>query len=121
VEPEAEVIIGKYAGSERLLDLCDRYANKALLNGVLSRGMRAIGKGLSIAGLTFYAARHSWATIAVNDCDIPKSYVHEALNHVDGSMKITDVYIRRDWSKVDRANRQVLDFIGGQSSTISHV
>ncbi|MDR3351043.1 MAG: site-specific integrase [Prevotellaceae bacterium] len=111
IEPEAQSIIEKYAGDERLLNLHKRYKNKALLSEALSRGMRTIGKTLDIPGLTFYAARHSWATIAINDCDIPKSDVHEALNHVDEKMKITDVYIKKDWSRIDKANRKVLDFL----------
>ena len=36
---------------------------------------------------------------------------NEALNHVDKTTAITDVYIKKDWSVIDRANRKVLDFV----------
>ncbi|MDR0694144.1 MAG: site-specific integrase [Prevotellaceae bacterium] len=111
IEPEAQSIIKKYAGRERLLNLCQKYANERGLNSSLNKGLKTIGNTLNIHRLTFYAARHSWATIAVNDCGIPKSDVHEALNHVDEKMKITDVYIRKDWSRIDKANREVLNFL----------
>lgn len=59
-----------------------------------------------------YIARHTWATIAINDVGIDKYTVHTALNHVDETMRVTDIYIKKDWSNIDNANRRVLDFMG---------
>jgi hypothetical protein len=60
--------------------------------------------------LGFYAARHSWATIACSSVvGIDKATVHEALNHVDNEMKVTDIYIDRDWSVIWNANKKVLE------------
>ena len=59
--------------------------------------------------LEFYAARHTWATLASNDVAIDKYVVHSALNHVDPSMKVTDLYIKKSWDPIDHANRKVLD------------
>ena len=62
--------------------------------------------------ITFYAARHSWATIARSAAlKIDKYTVHEALNHVDADMKITDRYIDRDWSVIWQANAKVLGLL----------
>lgn len=61
------------------------------------------------AGLTTYWARHSWATIAAS-LDIPKETISAALGHQLGST-ITSIYIDFDQAKVDRANRQVIDYI----------
>lgn len=61
--------------------------------------------------MEFYAARHSWATIANNDAGVDKYTVHTALNHVDEDMRVTDIYIRKSWNKIDAANRAVLDFL----------
>ena len=59
--------------------------------------------------MQYYAARHSWATIAQSKAvGIEKAKVHEALNHVDDKMKITDIYIDRDWSVIWEANKKVL-------------
>ena len=57
-----------------------------------------------------YIARHSWATIAYNDCNIPVDVISQALGHSIGN-KVTMVYINTDSKKVDAANRKVIDFI----------
>jgi len=60
--------------------------------------------------LEYYAARHSWATIARSKkVGIEKAVVHEALNHVDLIMKTTDIYTDRDWSVIWEANKKVLE------------
>ena len=46
-----------------------------------------------------------------NDVKIDKYTVHEMLNHVDREMKVTDGYIRKDWSVYDAANRELLDYV----------
>ena len=61
--------------------------------------------------MEFYATRHSWATIAVNQVGIDKYTVHSALNHLDETMKVTDIYIERNFSKENEANRKVIDYI----------
>ena len=55
-----------------------------------------------------YWARHSWATIAA-ELDIPKETIAAALGH--SSSTVTDIYINFDRTKIDRANRQVLDYV----------
>jgi hypothetical protein len=37
--------------------------------------------------------------------------VHLALCHVDNATKITDAYLKTDYSPIDRANRRVLDHV----------
>jgi len=58
---------------------------------------------------TLHYARHSWATIARNDCNISKSDIAECLNHATNT--ITDIYIKKDWKTIDAANRRVIDFV----------
>lgn len=59
--------------------------------------------------LTLYCARHTWGTVARSAmCRIDKSIVHEALCHVDGSMRVTDIYAEKDWSVIWDANARVL-------------
>lgn len=60
-----------------------------------------------------YAARHSWAAIAGNDCDLSMDDVAMCLNHKSG-YDITDVYVKKDWSRIDRADRKVIDFVFGK-------
>ena len=56
-----------------------------------------IGTILGVGDLEYCAARHLWATIALNKVGIHKYIVHAALNHIDDSMKVTDIYIERDF------------------------
>lgn len=57
--------------------------------------------------------RHSWATIARNNCGVSKDDINLSLNHVDEGLKMADVYIAKDWSLIDEANRKVIDYLNG--------
>lgn len=113
IEPEAARLVEKYRDptGERVFDFHRRYSTAGGMSSSLNLGLKKIGAVLGIDDLEFYAARHSWATIANNEAGVDKYTVHEALNHVDPSMRVTDIYIRRDWSNIDRANRAVLDLL----------
>ena len=104
----AKPLMQKYADPEgkRIFNFYHKYANYTNFNQNMTKAMIKIGENkeyeLSLPGnLTAYVARHSFATIAANDCNIIINNVHKALNHVDKDMKITDTYIRKDWSKID--------------------
>lgn len=77
----------------------------------VNKGLKKVGAGIGVPDLQFYAARHSWATIAVNDCEIDKWTVHQALNHVDSKTAITDIYIKKNWRATNDANRKVISYI----------
>ncbi len=51
------------------------------------------------------------ATIALNKCGIDKYIVHEALNHTDESMRVTDIYIERDFVNENKANAKVIKYV----------
>jgi integrase len=117
IEPEALPLIEKYKDPDkkRMFNFYNRYADFKALNKAINQGLKDVGKNdkIKIPDLTFYHARHSWATIGRNDCMISKDDIHESLNHSDRDMKITDGYIKKDWSVIDRANRAILDKIKG--------
>lgn len=122
VEPEAMEIINKYRGKNGLLCIADRWSdsrnfrhqcNKALQRiGHIERKGRGGKKIISseFEGVTTYFARHSWATIAYNDLQIPKDIIAQALGH-SGSESVTDIYLDKDPRLVDDANRRVLDWV----------
>lgn len=112
VPPEAMPIIDKYRDKtgERLLDMHTKRPNYNAFYIRLWTGIKRLRRLSGIHDLDFYSARHSWATIAINDVGIDKYTVHEALNHADQSMRITDVYIRKSFRHIDEANRKVLDY-----------
>ena len=64
-----------------------------------------------LENITFYVARHSWATIARNNCGVSKDDVSVALNHVDPRHKLTDTYIEKDFKIIDDANWKVLSML----------
>ena len=51
------------------------------------------------------------ATIAVNDVGISKYVVNDMLNHVEPSMKVTDLYIKKDFTAINEANFRLIDYI----------
>lgn len=111
IDPCLDCLLEKYADpkGERLFGFYHRYATPFNFNKAVNTGLRQIGERLGLDRLEFYAARHSWATIArSSEVGIDKYTVHEALNHVDSSMAVTDIYIDRDWSVIWNANKKVL-------------
>ena len=108
---EAKRLIKKYAAKNRAFKFSKMYRDENTFNAALNKGLKQVGNAVKIEDLEFYAARHSWASIAVNDCDLDKYLVHEALNHVDEAMRVTDFYITKDWTRIDKANRVVIDYI----------
>ncbi len=113
VEPEAEALVKKYRDptGQRVFSFYKLYSSMDTFSAALNKGLKRIGEIIGVDDLEFYAARHSWATIANNDVGIDKYTVHSALNHVDESMRVTDIYIRRSWDNIDKANRAVLDLL----------
>lgn len=113
VEPEIEKLVEKYRDpkGERIFCFYHSYSSIDAFSAALNKGLKKIGKLIGVDDLEFYAARHSWATIARNDADVDKYTVHTALNHVSEDMKVTDIYIKKSWDPIDRANRKVLDLV----------
>lgn len=110
VEYCATELINKYRGTDKYFNFSSHYSSCKTFNKIINEGLKEIGKEIGVEGLTFYAARHSWATIARSAAvGIDKATVHEALNHVDKEMRITDIYIDKDWTVIWDANKKVLD------------
>jgi integrase len=58
--------------------------------------------------ITVYYARTCWATYAYNVLDIPMDTISQALGHKSG-LKVTNFYVKRDCTRVDKANRDMID------------
>lgn len=126
VEPEVLPLVNKYRdpSKQRVFNFYRMYSSvdtfTAAVNGlsrknkkgkVFYTGLKKVGEMIGVKGLKFYSARHTWATLTRNDVGVDKYTVHEALNHVDDDMKATDIYLKRDWSQIDKANRATLDYV----------
>lgn len=108
-------IIEKYRDKmgKRLFNFYQYYCDEKGFNKAINYGLKEIGAILGIEDLEYYAARHSWATIALNKVGIDKYIVHAALNHIDDSMKVTDIYIERDFVNENKANAKVVRYVFG--------
>lgn len=104
-------LVEKYKGKERVFNFSERFANMESFNRAINIGLKEVGKEIGIERLQFYAARHSMATIAVNDVKISKYVVNDMLNHTDQSLKITELYIKKDFSAINEANAKLLDYV----------
>lgn len=121
IQPEAQAIIDRYAGTgEYLLNVMDDYANYKDFLHRMNLGLRQIGE-MKRSGrggkkerqplfpdISSYWSRHTWATLA-SQLDTPKDVISEALGHEYGS-STTSIYINFNREKVDQANRKVIDF-----------
>ena len=113
LEPEVMALFEKYRdpSGQRVFKFYKLYSSMDTFCAALNKGLKKLGDIIGVDDLEFYAARHSWATIANNDAGVDKYTVHEALNHVDETMRVTDIYIRKNWERIDKANRAVLDLL----------
>lgn len=109
VQPEAAEIIARYAGAEHVLRFIEERATYDTFIHQVQRALRHIAKELGIEGLTFYWARYTWATLA-DKLGISEKEISKGLGHVDTSIA-GKFYISYDWTKVDRANRKVIDYV----------
>lgn len=113
VEPEALEIINKYKGENYLLNFMDDRTDYVSFRAWMNKAIGKVGaknrkdKGL-IPELTTYYARHTWATIA-SKIGIQRDTIAAALGH--GGNTVTDIYIDFDQTKVDEANRKVIDYV----------
>ncbi|RDC57322.1 recombinase [Pedobacter chinensis] len=100
---EAEPLLKKYIGK-----LQKRYGTYRTLDSALSKGMREICKMTGLNGITFYWARYTFANLARNSCRMSKDDVLLAMNHVDMTSRMVDIYIERDWKIVDEVQLKVV-------------
>lgn len=104
LQPEAVAILEKYQGQNKLLSFCEEFSSYPSFVWSLNDTLHSLRDGL-----TSYYARYSWASIAFN-LGITKDVVSLALGHSFG-VRVTDTYINADLSRVDAANRKVIDFV----------
>lgn len=69
--------------------------------------LREVAKLIGVTPFTMYAARHTFASFAYS-VGIPKSLINDMLCHVDPNMSVTDIYIKKDWSVLWKANQKIL-------------
>lgn len=96
---------------EKVFSFHKRFTEASTFSKSLNRGLKKVGAELDIPNLQFYAARHSMASIAVNEVGINLWTVNLMLCHTAPSMKVTELYIKKDFSQENEAMQKVLDYV----------
>lgn len=112
VVPEViEPLIKKYRGTSHVFNFSERFQTIENLNRAINLGLKDIGKEIGVPHLQFYSARHSMASIAVNKVGIDKNTVNDMLNHIDQSMRVTELYIEKDFTLINLANDELMHYM----------
>lgn len=109
IQPEAECLISERQGDKYLLNLAETYCSYDTFYYFVEKRIKTLGGMIGCPDLSLYWARYSWATYA-SKIDIPDYIISKALGHADSTLA-QKKYISFDWTKVDKANRRVIDYI----------
>lgn len=117
IEPFIQSTFDKYLSQdendEYLFCFHQRYSNSDSFNANVNNGIRKICADMGMKKedyYCYYTFRHTWATIAQNDCDANIYEVAFGMNHSHG-FNITRGYVKLDFSPAWRLNAKVIDFI----------
>ena len=120
IEPVLKALLRKYQddNSDYLLPMLrgdDSYKGYRYIQRRLNKRIRELGEMLGFDfPLTFYVARHTWATLA-HEAGIPVSVISEGMGHT--SEKTTHIYLAKlDHRVVDKANKTVMKCWYGRDS-----
>lgn len=108
VHDEIKPIFDKYKGENVLFDW--GYSDPQSFNKYVNMGLKRLCKIAEVENVTTYTFRHSWATIAQNKCGASTELVAFCLNH-SSAHKVTEGYIEKDFTPIDKMNKKVLDYI----------
>ena len=117
VEPFIQSTFDKYLSTdeneEYLFNFHKRYSNSDSFNANVNIGIRKICLDMGMSKedcYCFYTFRHTWATIAQNDCGANIYEVAFGMNHSHG-FNITRGYMKLDFTPAWELNAKIIDFI----------
>lgn len=129
IEPEMQELIDRYKGTEYLIDVCDGAKDykewKEKYEGFLhrmDRGLKKIGPSKRLPGrggkieftpilpdISQYWCRHTTATL-MSRMGVSIDLIACSLGHDNGN-KTTNIYVEYSQEAVDKANRDLIDFV----------
>ena len=117
IEPFIQSTFDKYLShddsEEYLFNFHQRYSNSDSFNANVNIGIRKICQDMGMAKedhYCYYTFRHTWSTIAQNDCDANLYEVAFGMNHSHG-LNVTRGYVKIDYTPAWELNAKVIDFI----------
>ena len=128
IEPEAWEIINKFPGKgEYLLNVMERREDYKAFMHHWNAAIKAVGPDIPytkkvsrnreylcvrhtgiVPFITVYYSRTFWSSFCYNVLDAPMDVISQGLGHKSG-LKVTNFYVKRDTSRVDALNRQMID------------
>lgn len=116
VEPAIQPLVEKYLAEPDdpyLFRFHKRFCDSDSFCASINKGIKQVCESMGIPKEKQYRAytfRHTWATVAQNDCGATIDEVAFAMNHSHGRA-ITRGYIKLDFSPAWELNAKVIDFI----------
>lgn len=116
VEPFIKPIFEKYLDKtedEHLFNFHQRYCDWDSFGANANTGIRKICEDMKMPEDKYYCVytfRHTWATIAQNDCNATLADVAFGLNHSHG-YNVTRGYVKIDFSPAWELNAKIIEFI----------
>ena len=122
LEPEAQAIINRYAGTTHILDIAEKWSDPQNYLRKMDKGLKKIGPvTIEKRGKKTYhglfqrissnSARHTWGSLLF-DLGYTLDTASDGLTHKHGS-RTTNIYVHKRQQKVvDKANRELIDYIG---------
>lgn len=116
VEPFIQSTFDKYLAAEDdefLFTFHNRYCDADSFCANVNNGIKKICADMNMNKEDYYCVytfRHTWGTIAQNDCDANLYEVAFGMNHSHG-LNVTRGYVKLDFSPAWRLNAKVIDFV----------
>ena len=112
IRDEIKPLFEKYKGNERLFIFSERYYDSDCFSSMVNKGIKMLCEKAGVPNITAYWLRHTWATVARKHCEASIEDVAFCLNH-SSAHGVTEMYIEKDFSLVDKLNDKVLKYIFG--------
>lgn len=116
VEPIIQPLVEKYlaeAGDPYLFNFHKRFSSSDSFCANVNTGIKKICDSMGIPKENWYCVytfRHTWGTVAQNDCGASVAEVAFGMNHSHGHT-VTRGYIKLDFTPAWELNAKVIDFI----------
>lgn len=116
VEPFIKSVFDKYLapeGDDYLFNFHERYCDSDSFSANVNSGIKKICKNMGMKKEDYYCVytfRHTWGTIAQNDCDANLYEVAFGMNHSHG-FNVTRGYVKIDFTPAWKLNAKVIDFV----------
>ena len=108
LDPLVTELFREYQSKTRAFRFAETYSSYKTFGANVNKGLARFCERVGHPRITLYQARHTWSSEAYRR-GVDKGVVHDCLCHVDKTMKVTDIYIAKDWSVLWDANHKVLE------------